>query len=113
MGAWPTPYRTTTEEPTFQQLKDKNGNRAFPLNLDPFLPARDDMAKFAVEAREMGINYLGLCCGNSPHYIRSMAEALGRTVKASKYSPDMKKHAMLGEITKEHEKEFMKDWKDK
>jgi betaine-homocysteine S-methyltransferase len=37
-----------------------------------------------------------VCCGAAPHHIRSMAEALGRTPPASRYSADMSKHAYLG-----------------
>ena len=40
----------------------------------------------------MGIQYLGLCCGNQAHYMRTMAETLGRSPPASKYSPDMTQH---------------------
>ena len=42
------------------------------------------------------MRYLGVCCGAGPHHIRSMAEALGRTPPASRYSPDMSKHAYYG-----------------
>ena len=42
------------------------------------------------------MRYLGVCCGAGPHMIRSMAEALGRTPPASRYSPDMSRHAFLG-----------------
>ena len=31
-----------------------------------------------------------------PHHIRAMAQALGRTPPASRYSPDMSKHAYFG-----------------
>ncbi len=44
----------------------------------------------------MGVRYIGLCCGNAPHHIRAVAEALGRTVPGSRYSPDMSKHAFFG-----------------
>ena len=42
------------------------------------------------------MRYLGVCCGAGPHMIRSMAEALGRRPPASRYSPDMSRHAFLG-----------------
>jgi hypothetical protein len=42
------------------------------------------------------VRYLGVCCGAAPHHIRAMAEALGRTPEASRYSADMSKHAYLG-----------------
>jgi len=45
----------------------------------------------------MGVNYIGVCCGAGPHHIRAVAEALGRTPPASRYSPDMSKHAYLGD----------------
>jgi len=42
----------------------------------------------------------------------SFAEALGRTVPASKYSPDLSQHAMLGKNVLEHNKRQMTHWKD-
>jgi hypothetical protein len=41
-----------------------------------------------------------------------MAEALGRTVPASRYSPAMELHPMLGEKVEEKETVFLPDWKD-
>jgi len=40
-----------------------------------------------------------------------MAEALGRTVPASKYSPAMALHPVLGAHVEEQHKEFLADWK--
>ena len=57
---------------------------------------RHDVADFARAALELGVEYLGLCCGAAPHHIRAMAEAMGRRPPASRYSPDMSKHAYLG-----------------
>ena len=53
------------------------------------------MAQFAVQARDLGVNYVGICCGAGPHHVRAMAEALGREVPASKYSPSMDLHPMF------------------
>ena len=47
-------------------------------------------------ARDLGVNYVGVCCGGAPHHVRAMAEALGREVPASKYSPAMELHPILG-----------------
>ena len=44
----------------------------------------------------MDVRYLGVCCGAGPHHIRSIAEALGRTPPASRYSPDMSRHSFYG-----------------
>ena len=70
--------------------------RAFPTALDPFTCNRYEIAEFGREAHALGIDYLGVCCGARRHHIRSLAEALGRTPPASRYSADMSKHAFLG-----------------
>lgn len=113
IAAQPVPYHTTSSYPAFQFLKDNEGKIAFPTNLDPFLLTRTEMADFAKEAKELGVNYIGICCGAGPHHVRSMAEALGRTVEASKYSPDMSQHGLLGngKVVQEHEKKYLKLWK--
>jgi betaine-homocysteine S-methyltransferase len=97
VAAQPVPYRTTPEQPTFQALRDRGGGRAFPVALDPFTCTRFEMADFAVAARDLGVTYIGVCCGGAPHHVRAMAEALGRTVPASRYSPDLSLHPVLGD----------------
>ncbi len=52
---------------------------------------------FAEAARELGVGYIGICCGGAPHHVRAMAEALGRTPDASRYSPDISLHPVLGD----------------
>jgi betaine-homocysteine S-methyltransferase len=91
----PVPYRTTDEHPTFQSLRE-NGRMAFPTGLDPFACTRHEIGDFAREAHELGVHYLGVCCGNASHYTRALAEALGRTPPASRYGADMSKHAFYG-----------------
>jgi betaine-homocysteine S-methyltransferase len=98
----PVPYRTTDHHPTFQSFEDPHtadlavGGRPFPTALDPFTCSRYEIAEFARRAQEIGVGYLGVCCGAAPHHIRSMAEALGRTPPASRYTADMSKHYALG-----------------
>jgi betaine-homocysteine S-methyltransferase len=101
VAALPVPYRTTDEQPSFQSLEDPlgtdlPGGRPFPTALDPFVCNRYEIADFARAAHWLGVRYLGVCCGAAPHHIRSMAEALGRTPPASRYTADMSKHAYLG-----------------
>jgi betaine-homocysteine S-methyltransferase len=101
VAALPVPYRTTTDAPAFVSLCDAAyphppGGRAFPTALDPFLCNRYEIADFAAAALELGVRYLGLCCGAGPHHIRTMAEALGRRPPASRYSPDMDRHGIFG-----------------
>jgi betaine-homocysteine S-methyltransferase len=96
----PVPYRTTEAEPTFMSLHDPGftapGGRAFPTALDALTCTRYEIGDYAGAAYAMGVRYMGVCCGAGPHHIRSMAEALGRTPPASRYSADMSKHAFLG-----------------
>jgi betaine-homocysteine S-methyltransferase len=112
VAALPVAYRTTDAQPTFQSLKEPDSERGFPIALDPFTITRFEMGDFAVQARDLGVNYIGICCGAAPHHVRAMAEALGREVPASKYSPEMSLHPILGSKVKERDQRFLKDWKD-
>jgi len=98
VAALPVPYRTHVTEPSMQSLRDPRapGDRAFPSGLDPFTCTRYEIARFTADALALGVDYLGVCCGAAPHHIRAMAEAIGRTPPASRYSADMSKHAYLG-----------------
>ena len=101
VAALPVPYRTSENEPSFQSLCDTHwhfaeGARPFPVALDPFTCNRYEIAEFGKQAFDMGIRYLGVCCGAGPHHIRALAEALGRHPESSKYSADMSKHAYFG-----------------
>ncbi len=101
VAALPVPYRTTEEEPSFLSLRDSEYDglpegRPFPVALDPFTCSRFELADFARAARDLDVRYLGVCCGAGPHHIRAVAEALGRTPPASRYTADMSKHAFLG-----------------
>lgn len=98
VAALPVPYRTTEAQPSMQSLRDpaRGGARAFPTGLDPFTCTRDELGEFAAEAYVLGVRYLGVCCGAAPHHVRAVAEAVGKTPPASRYSPDMSKHSFLG-----------------
>ena len=117
MGALPIPYRTSEEHPTFFNLPDDNGcncpsphGRTFPTALDPLYCNRYEIREFGKEAVELGINYLGVCCGATPMHIREIAESAGLKVPASKYREKMENHFMYGtnERTAEHMKAFGK-----
>lgn len=116
VAALPVPYRTNEREPSFQSLRDSHwhstpGARPFPVALDPFTCNRFEIAEFGREAIALDIRYLGVCCGAGPHHIRALAEAVGKHPPASRYSPDMSKHAFLGS----HERipQIQKDYADK
>ncbi len=116
VAALPVPYRTHDEQPSFQSLRDPGYDelpegRPFPTALDPFTCNRYELGDFARDAHALGVGYLGVCCGAGPHHIRSVAEALGRTPAASRYSADMSKHAFLG--TDERLKSENREYADK
>jgi betaine-homocysteine S-methyltransferase len=101
VAALPVPYRTNDDQPTFQSLREADGRllpggMPFPTALEPFMCNRYEIAEFARTAADLGVRYVGLCCGGAPHHLRSLAEALGRRPPGSRYSPDMSKHAYFG-----------------
>src|SRR5438876_870422 len=110
VAAQPDPYRTTEDSPTMESLRAEGVNRVFPLALDPFSCTRFEMADFAVAARDLGVNYVGICCGAGPHHVRAMAEALGRTVPASRYSPSMDLHPVLGTAASRQDRAMLDAW---
>ncbi|XP_071800453.1 betaine--homocysteine S-methyltransferase 1-like [Asterias amurensis] len=97
LAAIPVTYRTTEKEPNFQSLTDPiSGVRLFQQDLDAALCSRTDIVDFGKSCKELGIQFVGLCCGNDSHYTRTLCETLGRTVPASRYSVDMSKHYVFG-----------------
>ncbi len=72
VAAQPTAYRTTAEQPDFTALPE------FPLGLDPLQLSRGEMAEYAVRARELGVRFIGSCCGSVATHVREMGRALGK-----------------------------------
>jgi hypothetical protein len=79
--------------------------------LDRFLVNRYEIAAFTMAAAALGVNYFGICCGAAPQHVRAMAEALGRTPPASRFSADMSRHAYYGtsERISRHYQEYAKE----
>jgi methionine synthase I (cobalamin-dependent) len=72
LAAQPVAYRCTPEVPFF------TGQKGFPDKLDPYQLTRYEMGDFAKRAKDMGVNYIGGCCGCQGAHIRQMARALGK-----------------------------------
>jgi betaine-homocysteine S-methyltransferase len=72
LACQPVGYRTPKEKPDFTSLPE------FPYALDPLQLTRKEMGDYAVQAREIGINYIGSCCGSVASHVREMAKALGK-----------------------------------
>src|ERR671918_2761238 len=72
VAAQPVPYRTSSARPAFESLEAADGRRLFPIELEPFQCTRFEMADFARQARDIGVDYVGICCGGGPHHVRAM-----------------------------------------
>jgi betaine-homocysteine S-methyltransferase len=72
IAAQPVAYATTEREPDF------TSGAAFPYALTPITLARGDLADFAVKARDVGVRYIGSCCGSVAEHVRAMAKVLGK-----------------------------------
>lgn len=100
----PVAFRCT-EKRSYFQIQEYEGRVAFPTELDPFVLTRKEMASYALKATEIGIGYIGSCCGSAPHHIRAMAEALGKTTPNSRYSPKIELHKIIGDDAHTKEKD--------
>ena len=72
VAAQPVAYRCTDEVPFFP------GQPGFPDRLDPYQLTRYELGDFAARARDLGVNFIGGCCGCQGAHIRQMARALGK-----------------------------------
>ncbi|XP_071114592.1 betaine--homocysteine S-methyltransferase 1-like [Haliotis cracherodii] len=96
IAAFPVPYRTSKDVPVYLSLIDPfTGKRAFP-DVSSQLCGVAEITAFAKECKEIGVQVIGVCCGNTPAMTRAVAEVYGRTPPASKFSPFMEKHYIFG-----------------
>jgi betaine-homocysteine S-methyltransferase len=72
LACQPVGYRTPKDKPDFTSLPE------FPYELDPLQLSRREMGRFAKDAKDVGINYIGSCCGSVANHVREMAKALGK-----------------------------------
>lgn len=67
----------------------------FPFGLEPRICTRWDMYRYAKEAWELGVRYIGGCCGFEAYHIRAVSEELSE-VRGNKVSLASEKHAKWG-----------------
>jgi betaine-homocysteine S-methyltransferase len=72
VASQPVAYDTSDAEPDF------TAGDAFPFALTPMTLARGQMARFAADARDGGVGYIGSCCGAVAEHVRAMAKVLGK-----------------------------------
>ena len=82
LAAQPVAYSCSDEVPWF------TGTAAFPDRLEPTRMTRYEMSEFAARAREMGVDYIGSCCGSGAVHVREMARALGKISGDSDWVPN-------------------------
>lgn len=72
VAAQPVAYQCSHDVPFF------TGQKGFPDKLDPYQLTRYELGDFAKRAADIGVNYIGGCCGCEGSHIRQMARALGK-----------------------------------
>ena len=86
--ALPIAYRTNESEPTFGTLTDTvcpENNPVYPCGPDAFQVSEVVTVQFTQRCMELGLKYIGICCGNTGNYTRAMAETTGRKPPAGHY----------------------------
>jgi len=78
LACQPVAYRTPGDKPDFTSLPE------FPYALDPLQLTRKEMADYALQARDAGINFIGACCGTVAMHIREMARVLNKLPEDSR-----------------------------
>src|SRR2546423_109623 len=68
----PVAFHTPPEQPNFTALPE------FPTGLTPLQLSRQEMGDYALQARDLGVNYIGSCCGSVAEHVREMARVLGK-----------------------------------
>ena len=69
------------------------------MDLAPLLCTRKEIRAFAQEARKLGVQYIGLCCGNSSNLIREIASAYERKPPAMDFAPTLENSFVVGDIS--------------
>ncbi|KAJ8263091.1 hypothetical protein COCON_G00155480 [Conger conger] len=79
----------------------------FPLALESRAMTRWDMHKYAREAYDLGIRYIGGCCGFEPYHIRALAEELAP--ERGFLPPGSEKHGLWGSALIGHQLPWVKE----
>jgi betaine-homocysteine S-methyltransferase len=79
----------------------------FPFALEPRICTRWDMHRYAREAYDLGVRYIGGCCGFEAYHIRAVAEELSAE-RGGKMCAGSEKHDMWGGGLKMHTKPWVR-----
>jgi betaine-homocysteine S-methyltransferase len=72
LACQPVAYHTPKDKPDFTSLPQ------FPFELDLLQLSRKQMADYARRAKDIGVEYIGSCCGSVATHVREMARILGK-----------------------------------
>jgi len=78
----------------------------FPFALEPRICTRWDMHRFAREAYDLGVRYIGGCCGFEPYHIRALAEELEK--ERGVVARGSEKHMAWGQGLEMHTKPWVR-----
>jgi len=80
----------------------------FPFALEPRVCTRWDMHRYAREAWELGVRYIGGCCGFEAYHIRAVSEELVKERGGKLGDGSIEKHAQWGGGLKMHTKPWVR-----
>lgn len=80
----------------------------FPFGLEPRICTRWDMHKYAREAYDLGVRYIGGCCGFEAYHIRAVAEELATERGGGLGKASTEKHETWGGGLKMHTKPWVR-----
>lgn len=78
----------------------------FPFGLEPRICTRWEMHRYAREAYDLGVRYIGGCCGFEPYHIRALAEEL--CTERGKLPKGSDKHDLWGKGLELHTKPWVR-----
>nr|XP_004651720.1 S-methylmethionine--homocysteine S-methyltransferase BHMT2 [Jaculus jaculus] len=78
----------------------------YPFGLEPRVATRWDIQKYAREAYNLGVRYIGGCCGFEPYHIRAIAEELAP--ERGFLPPASEKHGIWGSGLDMHTKPWIR-----
>jgi betaine-homocysteine S-methyltransferase len=78
LACQPAAYRTTEAQPDFTAMPE------FPYAMEGLQLPRKTMGEYARQAQELGVGYIGSCCGSVASHVREMAKALGKAPSAER-----------------------------
>ena len=86
--AVPIGYRTTKKYSNLFALRDDachDNYKPYPHGLEAFGVAPVEITKFTRRCLDLGLKYIGICCGNSGMLTNAMAREMGKTTLVSRY----------------------------